>query len=79
MIGELKGSPYVPFKGAPKIFFQGALKVAQKCEEKDIFDVVIDGLIDSAVEGVLEDAPRDAINNLYKDEKEATVNVSKIL
>ena len=40
MKGELKGSLYVLFKGAPKIFFQGALKVAQKCEEKDIFDVV---------------------------------------
>ena len=63
---ELKGSLYVPFKGAPKIFFQGTLKVAQKCEEKDIFDVVIDGLVDIAIEGVLEGASRDAINNLYK-------------
>ena len=53
MIDELKGSLYVPFKGASKIFFQGAFKVAQKCEEKDIFGVVIDGLLDSAVEGVL--------------------------
>ena len=53
MIDELKGSLYVPFKGASKIFFQGALKVAQKCEEKDIFGVVIDGLLDSAIEGVL--------------------------
>ena len=79
MKGELKGSLYVPFKGTTKIFFQGTLKVAQKCEEKDIFDVVIDGLLGSAIEGVLEGAPRDAINNLYKDEKEATVNVSKIL
>ena len=54
MKGELKGPPYVPFKGTPKIFFQGKLKVAQNCEEKDIFDVVIDGLPDSAIEGVLE-------------------------
>ena len=67
MKGELKGSLYVPFKGTTKIFFQGTLKVAQKCEEKDIFDVVIDGLLDSAVEGVFEGAPRDAINNPYKD------------
>ena len=73
MKGELKGSLYVPFKGTTKIFFQGTLKVAQKCEEKDIFDVVIDGLLDSAVEGVLEGVPRDAINNLYKDAQEATV------
>ena len=72
MKGELYAL-YVPVKGAPKIFFQGALKVAQKCEEKDIFDVVIDGLLDSAIEGVLEGAPRDAINNLYKDAQEATV------
>ena len=73
MKGELKGSLYVGLEGAPKTFFQGALKVAQKCEEKDIFDVVIDGLLDSAIEGVLEGAPRDAINNLYKDAQEATV------
>ena len=73
MKGELKGSLYVPFKGTTKIFFQGTLKVAQKCEEKDIFDVVIDGLLDSTAEGVLEGAPRDEINNLYKDAQEATV------
>ena len=36
MNGELKGSLYVPFKGASKIFLQGALKVAQKCEEKEM-------------------------------------------
>ena len=53
MIDELKGSLYVPFKGASKIFFQGALKVAQKCEERDVFGVVIDGLLESAIEGVL--------------------------
>ena len=54
MKGELQGPPYVPFKGTPKIFFQGILKIAQNCEERDIFDVVIDGLLDSAIEGVLE-------------------------
>ena len=64
---------YVPFKGAPKTFFQEALKVAQKCKEKYIFDVVIDDLLDSAIDGVLEGAPSDAINNLYKDAQEATV------
>ena len=53
--------------------FMFPLKAAQKCEEKDIFDVVIDGLLDSAIEGVLEGVPRDAINNLYKDAQEATV------
>ena len=73
MKGEVKGSLYAPFKGAPKIFIQGALKVAQKCEEKYIFEVVIDGLLDSAIEGVPEGAPRDAINNLYKNAQEATV------
>ena len=69
---ELKGSLYVPFKGVPKSFFQGTLKVAQKCEEKVLFNVVIDGLLDSTIEGVLEGAPRDAINNLYKDAQEVT-------
>ena len=59
MEGERKGSFYVPFKGAPKIFY--------------IFDNVIDCLLDSAIEGVLEGAPRDAINNLYEDAQEATV------
>ena len=57
----------------PKIFLQGALKVAQKCEEKDTFDFAFDDLLDSSIEGVLEGAPNDAINNLYKDAQEATV------
>ena len=65
MKGGLKGSLHVAFKGAHKIFFQGAFKVAQKCEEKDTFDVLIDGLaLGSTIEGVLEGAPRDIINNL---------------
>ena len=64
---------YVPVKGVPNTFFQGALKVARKCEEKDIFDVVVDGLLYSAIEGVLEGAPKDTINDLYKDAPEATV------
>ena len=34
---------------------------------------MIDGLLDSAIEGVLEGAPRDAINNLNKDGQEAIV------
>ena len=41
--------------------------------KKGIFDVAIDGLLGSGIEGVLEGAPRDAINNLYKDAQEATV------
>ena len=74
MKGELKGSFYVPFKGTPKIFFQRRLKVARKYEKKKhIFKVVIDGLLDSAIEGVIQGAPRDTINNPYKDAQEATV------
>ena len=34
---------------------------------------MIDGLLDIAIEGVLEGAPRDAINNLYKDAQETTI------
>ena len=34
---------------------------------------MIDGLLDSAIESVLEDASRDAVNNLYKVAQEATV------
>ena len=41
MKGGLKGSLHVVFKSAHKIFFQGELKVAQKFEEKDTFDVLI--------------------------------------
>ena len=53
--------------------FREHFKIAQKGEEKDAFYVVIDGLLDSAVESVLEVAPKDVINNLYKDAQEATV------
>ena len=59
-------------KEQPRFSFREHLKL-QKCEEKDIFDVVIDGLLDSAVEGVLEGAPRDEINDLYKDPQEASI------
>ena len=34
---------------------------------------MVNGLLDSAIEGVLEGAPRDEINNLYKDAQEGTV------
>ena len=70
MKGERKGTLFVALEGAPKIFFQGALKVAQECEEKDTFDVFIDGILDSAIEGVIEGALKSAINNLYKDAQE---------
>ena len=73
MKGELKGSIYVALEGARKIFFHGAFKVLQKGEEKDTFDVGTDGLLDSAIEDVLEDAPKNATNNLFKDAREATV------
>ena len=56
-----------------RVSFGEHLNVKRKCEEKDILDVVFVGLLDSAIEGVLEGAPRDAINNLYKDAQEATV------
>ena len=39
---------------------------------------MIDGLLGSAIEGVLEGAPRDAINNLYKDAQETTVTCKVI-
>ena len=35
-------------------FFWGALRIAQKVEEKDTFDIVIDGLFDSVTEGADE-------------------------
>ena len=73
MKGELNGSLYVALEGVYKIFFQGALTFAQNCEQKDTFDVKVDGLLDSGIEGVLEGAPEDAINNLYIDPQEASV------
>ena len=55
LTGELESS----LASAPNIFFQWALKVAQKGEEKDKFDVVIDGLLYSAIEGADEGVPED--------------------
>ena len=69
---ELKGLLYVALEDVPQTFFQGALRVAQKSEEKDTFDVLIDSLLDNAIEGVFEDAPKDALDNLSKDAHEAT-------
>ena len=48
---------------ATKNSFLGALKKAQKCEEKDIFDVAASGSLDGATEGALK---QDALSNLYK-------------
>ena len=54
MKGEFKCSLCVALEGASKIFFHGA----QKCEERDTFYVVIDGLLDRAIKDVLEGAPK---------------------
>ena len=35
-----------------------------KIEEKDAFDVLVDGLLDGAIEGALKDAAKDAVNDL---------------
>ena len=59
MTGELEGSLYIALASAPNIFFQWALKIAQKGEEKDKFDVVIDVLLYSAIEGADEGVPED--------------------
>ena len=73
MKGELEGSFHVALEGAPKIFFQGTLKITQKGEEKDTFDVVMDCMLDSAFEIALEGAPKDVLKNLCKDSQEATI------
>ena len=38
---ELEGAFYVSLEGAPSL--DGAIKIAQKGEKKDAFDVVVDG------------------------------------
>ena len=53
--------------------FRDHLKLHKNVKKKHIFKVVIDGLFDSAIEGVIQGAPRDAINNPYKDAQKATV------
>ena len=53
--------------------FRDHLKLHKNVKKKHIFKVVIDGLLDSAIEGVIQGAPRDAINNPYKDAQKATV------
>ena len=73
MKGKNEGSLYVALEGAPKIFFKGVLKIPQKGEERDTFDVVIDVILDSAIESAGESAPKDALNDLCKDAQEVII------
>ena len=45
----------------------------ENCEEKDAFDVAVDGPLDDTIKGApestLEGEPKDALSDLYKDAK----------
>ena len=73
MQSELEGALYVTLEGRAEVHLQGARKNAQIVEEKDTFDVAVDGLFCSAIEGTPEGAPKDALNYLCKDSQEATM------
>ena len=56
----------------------------KKCEEKNIFDIVVDGLLDGAIkgapEGTPEGAPKVSLSDLHKDVQESAFEVApKIL
>ena len=51
----------------------------KKCEEKNAFEVVLDGPLDGAIkgasEGAPEGAPKVALSNLHKDVQESAFEV----
>ena len=46
---KLEEALYVALEGARKISLSEAQKIAKKCEEKDAFEVPVDGSIDDAI------------------------------
>ena len=73
MKGEIETSLHCALEIAPKSFFQEALKTTQKGEEKDAFDVVVQCPLDGVIKCSRESAPKDALNDLHKDAREATI------
>ena len=51
--GILKESLYHALESAPKISLSEARNIAIKCEEKDAFDVAVDGSLDDAIKAKL--------------------------
>ena len=47
--GILEETLYVALEGAPKILLSEARKIEKICEEKDVFEVAVDGLLDDAI------------------------------
>ena len=46
---ELEKALYVALEAAPRISLNEARKIAKKCEEKDAFDVAVDGPLESQI------------------------------
>ena len=57
-------------------FFYGALKTIQKGEEKDAFDIAVEGPVDGAIGSALDFAPKDSLNSLLISEN--IVNALKL-
>ena len=51
--GILEESLYHALESAPKISLSEARNIATKCEEKDAFDVAVDGSLDDAIKAKL--------------------------
>ena len=49
--GILEEAIYIALEGVPNISLSEAQKNAKKCEEKDAFDVAVDGSLDDAIKG----------------------------
>ena len=55
-------------------------KRKKKCEEKNAFEVVLNGPLDGAIKGTPEGAPKVSLNDLRKDVQESAFAVApKIL
>ena len=62
------------------VVLEGACKNAQKGEEKDAFNVAVDGLPDGAAEGACEGALKNALNNRLKMQRKQfwSLKINKI-
>ena len=70
---ELEGPLYFTLKGVPKISLKVVLKNAQKNEEKDACDLIVDGLFCGAFDSAPEGVPKYVLNDVRKGAQESTI------
>ena len=63
--GILEEALYVAIEGARKISLSEAQKIEKKCEEKDAFDVAVDGSLDDAIKGASLNLKFGSLSVLY--------------